>query len=106
MLKNLTPHKMVVLGEDGKVLAEIPPSGEIARVEARVSRRGEVDGLPVYNREFGQVLGLPAREEGVTLLVSALVAQASPRADVMSPGELVRNSEGQPSGCRGLTASL
>lgn len=50
---------------------------------------------------------LPAEEAGVALVVSALVRLAVPhRRDVFSPGELVRGTDGQPVGCRGLEGSL
>lgn len=116
-LLNLTPHRITVLDRDGKtVLAEIEPSGKIARVA--VTRRetglihirgtiGEVDipgnSIPVYRSEYGSVEGLPAPQRGIIYVVSTLVRQAcGGRLDVMSPGELVRGSDGQPVGCKGL----
>ena len=98
-LINLTPHAIVetVTG------ATFPPSGQIARVAATMTPAGEIGGIPTYTRQFGEVEGLPDPVDGVTFIVSALVADACPYSlDLVSPGELVRNEAGQPIGCRGF----
>jgi len=52
---------------------------------------------------YGRVEGLPEPETGVLYLVSAVVRAAVPgRADVASPGDLVRDGEGNVIGCRHL----
>lgn len=105
-LKNLTPHPLALAGENGTL--SVPPSGQIARLA--VTRTAcppvTVDGvtLPVSRPELGEIVGLPAPEPGVILVVSALVAEAASRADVMSPGELLRDSAGSVIGARGLCA--
>ena len=105
MLLNLTPHKIVILG--GPAPVEISPSGKVARVGATFQDAGIMEkGVATFRRTFGAVEGLPDPVKGVTLIVSALVAQAAPRADVLSPGELVRGPDGQPIGCRGLIRSI
>lgn len=59
--------------------------------------------IPVSIPTFGAVAGLPAPEPGTAYVVSAMVREASrDRRDVYSPGELVRGTDGQPIGCRGL----
>jgi hypothetical protein len=65
-----------------------------------------VDGieLPVNLPTLGEVTDLPAAEDGIILVVSALVAGAVNRPDVMSPGELIRNAGGVIIGARGLCA--
>lgn len=109
MIINLTPHKIVVVGEDGTVLAEIAPSGSVARVATSRTEIGSIDGgdgvtIPIYSTAFGAVEGLPAPEAGTIFVVSALVAGAAKgREDVVSPGELVRGADGQPIGCRGFS---
>lgn len=105
MFINLTPHVINIVLEDGSTL-NVAASGNIARVETAIASAGFVGGVPTYRRTFGKVVGLPEAAEGTVLIVSALVAQAAPRADVYSPGELVRGEGGQPIGCKGLTASL
>lgn len=104
MLVNLTPHIINIVLEDGSTV-NVPPSGKVARVEATFTPAGTVSGVPVYRRKFGAVIGLPEFAVDTVYIVSALVAQAAPRPDVYSPGELVRNDAGQPIGCKGLTPS-
>lgn len=106
-IKNLTPHRITVLGLTGESpVVELPPSGSVARVSVTREIVGEVAGLPITRSQFGAVIGLPAPAEGVALVVSALVRLAcAGRADVYSPGELVRDASGQPIGCRGLEAA-
>lgn len=106
MIVNLTPHDIVVLAENGRdVLTTLKPDGTVARVAVTREPAGTVDGLPVYRTTYGAVTGLPAPTPGVCWLVSLLVRQAAPeRADLLTPGELVRNTAGQPVGCKGLTA--
>lgn len=108
---NLTPHGVNILGQDGHtVLVVPPPSGDVARV-ATIDQPMNglvIDGatIPVSSPTMGDVVGLPAPQQGVVLLVSALVRAAVPgRADVVSPGPLVRGQDGQPIGCRGLSAN-
>ena len=102
---NLTPHTLNIIGADGSVREEAP-SGVVARVTTSRTQTGEVHGLPLFTTTYGEVTGLPAPVEGVILVVSGLVAghpSVRDRADVYSPGELVRGADGQPVGCRGLT---
>jgi hypothetical protein len=59
---------------------------------ARGGRRG--DG-PVVSTKFGEVIGLPEPKPDTVYVVSALVASAVRRRDVLSPGSLVRDKEGR-----------
>jgi hypothetical protein len=97
-LVNLTPHVINV----GSLA--IAPNGAIARVSSSVVKIDEVDGVDVVKTTFGTVEGLPNTQEGVWLIVSALVRLAAPeRSDLLSPGEQVRNAAGQVVGCKNLT---
>lgn len=99
-LVNLTPHTINVQGVSGEV-REISPSGVVARVSESSEVVGEVEGIALYASVYGEVVDLPEPKEGLLFVVSALVKSAVPnRADVVSPGALVRNAEGQPVGCR------
>lgn len=101
---NLTPHSLTLVGDNGTLV--VPPSGQVARLT--VTRKEitpiEIDGfiLPVNRPTLGAITGIPEREHGVILVVSALVAEAVRRADVMSPGELLRDGFGAIVGARGL----
>jgi hypothetical protein len=89
---NLTPHAISL--NDGRSFA---PSGTVARVAAGFSP--VVDDIA--RQTFGEVTGLPEPEEGVRLIVSALVlsALAGSRPDVVAPAtghpDVVRNDKGQ-----------
>jgi len=88
---NLTPHQVRL--NSG---AEFAPSGTVARVRAEYTGPDE-DGIYVVT--FGQVQNLPAPEPGTLYVVSAMVAQAAKRADVVSPAtghpEAIRDASGQ-----------
>jgi len=96
-----------VIGEEGQVVLTLakPTEGTIIpRVSTSSEKTGEICGVPIFKTVFGAVEGLPEKAEGVYLLVSALVRTASGRDDLLSPGELVRDSEGKPVGCKGLSS--
>lgn len=103
---NLTPHPLTLVGENGTL--EVPTSGQIARlaVERTALFPINCDGveLPVSRPTLGEIINLPAPKEGLIFVASALVAEAAGRADVMSPGELLRDPDGRVVGARGLCA--
>lgn len=74
---NLTPH--IVRLNDGR---ELPPSGTVARVASTYT---DFDTDFIASVKFGPVQGLPAPVDGTLYVVSALVAQAAARPDVVSP---------------------
>ena len=101
---NLTPHAINVVTPEG--MTTFPASGQVARCATTTVAAGEAGGIPLTRTTFGEVIGLPAPVEGVLYVVSALVRGAVPnRADVASPGELVRGADGQPVGCKGLVVN-
>ena len=102
---NLTPHEIVVMGDDDSVLRRIPPSGRVARVASTTSRFCFTDGVPISHTAFGPVEGLPEFENGsgVLYIVSSMVQMAAElRSDLVVPVEPVRNDAGQVIGCRSL----
>lgn len=104
---NLTQHIINVYSEDGKdLLANIDPSGTIARCKTSAEMVAEVDGISFFRTEFGSVEDLPAPVENVIYITSMLVRSAVPtRIDVASPGALLRDDAGKPIGCKGLSVS-
>jgi len=77
--KNFTPHSIVL--NDGTIFE----SEGLARVQASFS---DFDENGVCTQIFGEVTGLPAPEEGVMLIVSAMVLSAAKeqgRTDVVAP---------------------
>ena len=109
MLKNMTPHEIVVNG------VSIAPFGHMWRVNTTtknlaVINYGDVkspDIIPVVTEEVGEI-NFAGYEptEGEHYIVSrplaaALVAKNVPGTFYV-PGELVRNEVGQPIGCKNL----
>lgn len=101
---NLTPHEITILVPNGPDLV-LPPSGQVARVSMARETVVGPDGVECHVSVPGPVEGLPFPEEGVVLIVSALVRtqpSLAGRTDLASPGPLVRDAQGQPIGCQGL----
>jgi len=102
-LVNLTPHEVRLVVGDNTVVV---PSSGVARVSTVTSSAGEFCGVPLARQVYGAVTGLPEPVEGTLLVVSALVRAALPgRADLASPGDLVRDAAGAVIGCRSLVVS-
>lgn len=128
ILENRTPHKIKIVGKN---IITIPTCGEVARCEEVILNEYEEGGIIYRQVGYGEVIGLPSPDKadcpycyqiggvsqfdascqehessGVyarTFIVSAMVRQALPhRTDLVSPGKLIRNKEGQPIGCDGL----
>lgn len=111
MLKNLTPHEMKIFKLNGTAPdldVVIEASESIARVACEyIKVDKKVDGIDLYRPVFSEVTGLPDYEEGVYLLVSAMVREALPlRKDLVSPGQLLRNDKGEVIGCFGLVGNF
>lgn len=89
--KNLTPHQIRI----GPIVMK-PEPGPCPRVVDRTEP--VTDGtVAVWWRE---VQDLPEPEDGVTYVVSRLVAMASGRSDLVFPYDFVRDDEGNIIGCR------
>lgn len=101
-IKNLTPHVLNVYTTN-KVI-DIPPDGVVPRCRQFEESVFWTDGIQITRQTYGEVENLPEKEDGVLLVVSRLVAAACPdRKDLLIPGPLVRNEQGQPVGCKGLS---
>lgn len=103
---NLTPHALNFLDAENRVVLTVPSSG-VARAAQRRESIGTIDTdgatLPVTRSAFGAVEGLPAEQDDVIYVVSALTAQAVPeREDVFIVDDSVRDENGRIIGVRGL----
>lgn len=103
---NLTPHALNFLDAENRVMLTVPSSG-VARAAQRRESIGAIDAdgvtLPVTRSVFGAVEGLPAEQDDVIYVVSALTAQAVPeRDDVFIVDDSVRDENGRIIGVRGL----
>lgn len=84
---NLTPHPVSVFSADGKKLFELVSSG-VARLSQRDELVGEKESVPLIRSSFGAIEGLPASQEGVLFVLSAMMLEAAKgmgRLDVVAP---------------------
>ena len=96
---NLTPHNICEVTTG----LSLPPSGVVARVAVSNTVVDVINGVEIYATTYGDVVDLPEPQLGVYYIVSGMVLAARPdRKDLLAPGELVRNDQGQPIGCRGF----
>lgn len=101
MFQNLTPHAVKV-GQ-----TTFLPSGQVARCATTMVPCGTHLGVELYKSVVGDVVGLPTETEGTFLIVSAMVRCALPnRKDLVSPGNLVRDSSGNVIGCDGFITNM
>ena len=97
---NLTPHTINEITTG----AAIEPSGSLARVATESVEAGRTyNNIALYRTTYGEVEGLPEAVDGTVYIVSGMVLAAiSDRQDVVAPGELVRDADGKPVGCKGF----
>jgi len=96
-LVNYTPHTINLPN------ASIPPYGIFARCEEITQYESKINGIQFIKKTYGKVAGLPDKEDGVMYIVSMMVRQALPnRNDLASPGDLIRDENGQIIGCLNL----
>lgn len=104
ILKNLTPHDVVIVGDHGRLV--IPPVATPARIGER-----RAPGAPIATQDGhtidtivatpGEITDLPEPIPGVIYVVSRLVAEHRPdRHDLVFPADLVRNGDGAIVACR------
>lgn len=98
---NLTPHNINILNNSGA--AQTIASTGVARVSGVTTEVGTHEGIRLVRTSYGPVTGLPEQKDGVILIVSAMVRNASPgRSDLTSPADLVRDAAGNIIGCKAL----
>ena len=96
---NLKPHTIKIINSE---IREIPSSGTVRISEVSVPV-GEIDGILLVKKTYGRAEGLPEPQPDTIYIVSAMVRAAYPeRTDLASPGDLVRNEQGNVIGCRNL----
>lgn len=100
---NLTPHTVNIV--DGP---SFPASGQVVRCSTVNLSETVVDGIRLVQQALGPVEWLPEPEPGTFYIVSAMAREAAEslgRVDFLSPGQLVRDSEGVITGCLYLVHS-
>lgn len=102
IIVNLTPHPVSVRRADGTFLS-LPKCDNPARCSVTFQDVTTADDIPVKRQVFGAVQNLPAPQNDTLFLVSLVVAQASKRSDLVSPGAAIRDANGVQIGCDGLS---
>lgn len=107
---NLTPHTLNVRALDGSTITIAPDERGAARV---VYDRLPPEQATLNNHEIAisaagpprEIIGLPDPEPRTIYIVAKAVTDAAPasRGDLMSPGRLLRDADGNVVGCDGLT---
>ena len=99
---NFTPHALNVVDLDGKT-QQLPSVG-VARLATSKTHRDPINGFGVVSTTFSDVTGLPSQQDGIFYVVSRLVLSACPdRTDLLCPGELIRDADGNVIGCDGFS---
>lgn len=104
MIKNLTPHCIVMVDENGAVVREYKSEG-IARATQSNIQVGEVDGIPLMETSFGETIDLPEYQDDVYLIVSIITANAAKANgrmvdDLLITTDTVRDETGRIIGCK------
>jgi len=102
--KNLTPHEVTIVAENGdKMVLPKAPTGAEARIDVIIEELKPINGFKLICEHGTRISNLPDPEDDVVFIVSARVMLAARRKDVVSPGELIRDSNGIVVGANGLT---
>ena len=110
-IRNYTPHAVTVFPEytdrdwNPPAARHTYPSEGVARCAAETRLVGQIGGIPITQTVMGQIEGLPDFEDGVILIVSRIVADASDRCDLVYPNELIRDAVGRVLGCKSLASN-
>lgn len=113
---NLTPHKINILNSQGEEVEVVDASGKQARLDSLKVETGNKDGFPWFDTEYDEPflalfedgqevarLEFPPEQEGTIFIVSGLFRSGFDRPDFWQPGELLRDKDGVPIGCIGLS---
>lgn len=113
MIKNLTPHEINIVDEEGQPITTIPQSGLVARIATESKWSREYDGIALYRTTFvgdpvvldakGNEHPFPEWRPDTLYIVSGTFRAHYDRNDLWQPGRLIRDSEGKVIGCIGLS---
>lgn len=103
---NLTPHKINIVDNDGKLIKVFKSEG-VARATQKDVEIGMLEGIPIIETHFGEPIDLPEYDQGTYYIVSAITAKAASLSgrntqDLLLTGKTVRNGDGQIIGCQAL----
>lgn len=69
----------------GDSIIRIPTSGKVVRVKSMCEAAGFANGIPFSICKDEGVVGMPKPKDGVSYIVSSVVAKALKRSDVYCP---------------------
>lgn len=103
IIKNLTPHTVNIVAEDGSIV--MFPSEGIARASQVAEHVGELDGIELVSMKFGEPEDLPEYTEGTYYVVSIITANAAKAVgrrvdDLLITADPVRDADGRIIGCK------
>uniref|UniRef100_A0A7C2E291 Uncharacterized protein n=1 Tax=Ammonifex degensii TaxID=42838 RepID=A0A7C2E291_9THEO len=102
-LVNLTPHPVILVGNDGRVVDIIPKSENPLRLPEITAPLGEINGVPIIRKTLDPAASfalLPPFEQETYYIVSLPVALVIRRPDFLVPDDLVRDEKDRVIGCR------
>jgi len=100
---NCTPHPLTIIRKDGSKL-ELAKGTQIPRLGMKESKVDEVEGIEIFYTEFFATTDLPTPIDDVYFIVSRMIADANPdRWDLLAPATLIRDSQGNIIGSKGLS---
>lgn len=102
---NLTPHPITIVEGDQSTVYRV--DGPAPRLAVERETLGQIGGISVVRSTMGDPTGLPDPQDGVIVIVSALVAEhpsVAARTDLAYPGEAIRDADGKIVGAKGLCA--
>lgn len=103
VIKNMTPHDIVVLNANDEV-TNIFKSEGVVRVKTQREEFGEVNGVPISKTTLGELDFVPKEVYGTCYIVSSFVKTMFPeRKDFLVVGDTKRNDKGQVIGCYGFS---
>ena len=103
---NQTGHDINVYDRAVNHLRDFPAAGEeVPRCnEEQEINQEYINNFPVTWQFLGDVVNLPDEQPGTFYIVSRMVALAAPeRRDLLIPGPLIKEKDGEVIGCKGLT---
>ena len=99
---NLTPHAIYEI----TTAQTFEPSGTVARLDSTSELVGTLNGIPLYDKLYGEIKNLPPEQPNMYYIVSGIMLDAGAaqgRKDLLAPGELVRDEQGRVIGCKGFS---
>lgn len=103
-IKNLTPHTVNVIAEDGTIKATFPSEGS-ARADQIEEHISELNEIELVSMKFGKTEGLPVFEDDTYYIVSVITANAAKAegrvtSDLLITADPVRDDSGRIIGCK------